>query len=133
MRVYENGIYRDETEEERAEREGTVVVGTPTIEDRLSTLEKQLISTTVIKSINLPAANWTGDTNLFSQEVTIDGITANSKIDLQPTPEQFLELQTANITLMVSNNNGTATAYAMNFKPANDYEMQVLITEVTSI
>ena len=84
-------------------------------------------------SITLPAANWTGSNNLFSQEVTIDGITANSKIDLQPTPEQFLELQEANITLMVSNNNGTATAYAMNFKPTNDYEMQVLITEVTSI
>lgn len=84
-------------------------------------------------SITLLTANWTGSNNLFSQEVTIDGITANSKIDLQPTPEQFLELQEGNITLMVSNNNGTATAYAMNFKPTNDYEMQVLITEVTSI
>lgn len=84
-------------------------------------------------TINLPFANWTGDVSPFSQTVSISGITSTSKIDLQPTPEQLSELQNDEITLMVSNNNGVATAYAMNFKPTKDYAIQALIMETTTV
>lgn len=83
-------------------------------------------------TITLLAADWVGDIAPYSQVITIDGITANSKIDLQPTALQLAELQDAEITLMIVNDNSVTTAYAINNKPIKDYEMQVLITEVSS-
>lgn len=81
-------------------------------------------------TINLLASNWTGINSPYSQVVTVNGVTENSKIDLQPTPTQLIELQNDDIALMISNENGTVTAYALNYKPISDYTMQVLITEV---
>ena len=83
--------------------------------------------------ISLLAANWTGDASPYTQVVTIDGITSTSKIDIQPTPTQLVELQDEEITLLIANDGGVATAYAINYKPTTDYEMQVLITEVETI
>ena len=83
-------------------------------------------------TISLLSENWAGTNSPFNQTVSITGITSNSKIDLQPTPEQIVELQDADIILMISNNNSIATAYAFGTKPTKDYEMQVLITEVQS-
>lgn len=84
-------------------------------------------------TIALPAANWTGDTNPWSQVVTVNGVTENSKVDLQPTAVQIVELQNNEITLMLQNDNGVVTAWAIGNKPAQDYTMQVLITEVVRV
>lgn len=83
-------------------------------------------------TVNLFADDWVGVNSPFSQMVTINGITANSRIDLQPTLEQLIDLQDEKITLMISNDNGVVTAYALNYKPTADYEMQVSITEITT-
>ena len=83
-------------------------------------------------TINLFATDWIGTVNSYSQTVTMNGVTTNSKIDLLPTPEQLSELQDAEITLMIVNENGVITAYSINNKPTKDYEMQALITEVAS-
>ena len=83
-------------------------------------------------TVSLLSESWVGANSPFSQTVVINGITSSSKIDLQPTFIQLLELQDAEITLMITNDNGIATAYAMNNKPTKDYEMQVLITEASS-
>ena len=85
-----------------------------------------------LTTVSLLSESWVGANSPFSQTVVINGITSSSKIDLQPTFIQLLELQDAEITLMITNDNGIATAYAMNNKPTKDYEMQVLITEVSS-
>lgn len=82
------------------------------------------------RTIFLPAANWTGNDALYSQTVTIDGITANSRIDLQPTPEQLRSLLTSEITMVAENDGGVVTVYAIGDIPTVDYTMQVLITEV---
>lgn len=84
-------------------------------------------------TINLFADDWVGTNSPFSQIVAVSGVTSNSKIDILPTPEQLAELQDADVTLMIVNDNGVATAYAMNNKPTKDYEMQVLITETVSV
>ena len=60
-------------------------------------------------------------------------LTSTSKIDLQPTAIQIVELQNSDIALMAENNNGTVTVYALGGKPTVDYTMQVLITEVTVV
>ncbi len=80
-------------------------------------------------TITLTVADWVGTASPYSQVVTVDGITAMSKIDIQPTPEQLLELQESAVTLMIVNDNGIATAYAIGFKPTKDYIMKILITE----
>ena len=84
-------------------------------------------------TISLLAANWTGSANPYSQVVTVNGATANSKIDLQPTALQIVELQNSDIALMADNNDGVITVYALGGKPTVDYTMQVLITEVVAV
>jgi hypothetical protein len=83
-----------------------------------------------ITTVTLPAANWTGATNPWSQEVTINGLTATCKIDPQLTALQIVELQNEEITLMFQNDNGVATAWAIGNKPTEDYTLQILLTEV---
>ena len=84
------------------------------------------------KTISLPSNSWTGASAPFSQIVTIDGVTANSKVDLQPSIEQLISLQNENVSLVVANNNGVVTVYALNYKPSVDFNMQTLISEVIS-
>ena len=84
-------------------------------------------------TITLPAANWIGSSNPYSQVVTVNGATVNSKIDLQPTALQVIALQNSDIALMADNDDGVITVYALGGKPTADYTMQALITEVVAV
>lgn len=84
-------------------------------------------------TITLFASKWIGDSNPYSQEITVNNITENSKLDLQPTATQIVELQDKEITLMLQNNNGTVTAWAIGNKPTDDYTISLLIQEVLVI
>ena len=86
-----------------------------------------------LTSITMPAANWSGAKNPYSQVVSCNGVNVNSKLDLQPTPLQIVALQDAEISLMLTNTNGTVTAWAIGDKPTVDFTMDVLITEVTVV
>ena len=83
-----------------------------------------------IKSITLMASGWTGSGNIWSQVVSISGVDANSKIDLYPTPQQLVELQSYGIALVAVNENATVTVYSINNKPTSNYTIQALITEI---
>lgn len=82
------------------------------------------------KEITLLSSGWAGTGTTYSQTVTVSGITANSKIDLQPSPEQLRELLIAEISLVVANENGTVTVFAIGAAPTSDYTMQIIVTEV---
>lgn len=84
-------------------------------------------------TVTLLAENWTGSTSPWSQAVTINGVTANSKVDLQPTVIQLTELQSLNVVFMAENDDGVITIYAMNNKPTSDYTIQVIITETEEV
>ena len=86
-----------------------------------------------LTSITMPAASWSGTSNPYSQVVVCNGVNVNSKLDLQPTPAQIVELQDAEISLMLTNNQGTVTAWSIGGKPTKDYTIDVLITEVTIV
>lgn len=86
-----------------------------------------------VTNISMPAANWVGSANPWSQVVTINGVTANSKVDLQPAAAQIVEMQDNDIALMAENNDGVVTVYAIGSKPAVDYTIQALITEVVAV
>lgn len=86
-----------------------------------------------VTSITMLASNWNDDGDIWSQVVTCNGVSANSKLDLQPTPAQLVELQDSEISLMATNNNGVVTIYAIGDKPTSDTTMQILITEVAVV
>lgn len=86
-----------------------------------------------LATVTLPASAWTGSANPYSQVVTVSGVTANSKIDLQPTAQQIVDLQDQEIAITAENNGGTVTFYAIGGKPTSSYTMQVLLTEVAFV
>ena len=71
----------------------------------------------------------------YTQDITeqLTGmVTSNSKIDLQPTPEQLYSFQEKDVTFTTVNEGGTVRVCAIGEMPTNDYEIQITITEVIS-
>lgn len=100
----------------------------------ITTLEdlKNLLSYAPAKvtSVTLPASAWTGSDNLYSQVVSIDGVTKYSKVDLLPSVEQLAIFHNKDVAFVTENEDGVVTVYAIGDKPLLDYTMQVQITEV---
>lgn len=80
--------------------------------------------------VTLTASNWTGSDSLYSQVVTIAGVTAYSKVDLLPSVEQLAIFHNKDVAFVTENDNGVVTVYAIGDKPTQNYTMQVQITEV---
>lgn len=93
-------------------------------------IEAVLAQTNKIASVTLYADKWEGEASPYSQVVTIQGVTSNSKIDLNPTTEQLNIFHSKDLAFVVGNNNGIITVYCIGQKPANDYTMQATISEV---
>lgn len=88
----------------------------------------------VVKATISFPSTWTDSTyGYFTATPTVTGytVTANSKIDLEPSAAGILNLQYSGTTAMfVENNNGVLTAYAVNNAPGSAMTMQCTITEV---
>lgn len=82
--------------------------------------------------VTLPASGWSGENHLFSQVVTIYGVTSNTQVDLTPSVEQLAIFYEKDITFVTENEGGVVTVYAIGQKPQNDYTIQVTMTEVTA-
>ena len=87
-------------------------------------------STAKIGYVTLLAEAWNGEDNLYSQIVTVEGVTENSQVDLTPSAEQLSAFHSKDLTFVTKNKNGVVTVYAIGQKPLNDYTIQVTITEV---
>ena len=83
-------------------------------------------------TVTLPVASWTGDASPYSQTVTISGVTANSRIDIDPDTTVMNGAMEGGYGLVFGNNAGTITAYAVGDKPTAAITVQVSITEVTA-
>jgi len=87
-----------------------------------------------VGSITL-SASWTGSASPYTQTVTVTGatVTTSSKVDLQPTAAQIASLISDGVTgLVIENNSGTLTAYAVGAAPASAMTVQCTVTEVTA-
>lgn len=84
-----------------------------------------------LTDVTLLASAWTGDEQLYSQVVEIDGITPRSKVDLQPSVEQLAIFHNKDIAFSTENDNGVVTVFVIGDKPTNDYTIQATIMEVT--
>lgn len=82
--------------------------------------------------VSLLANAWSGEGNLYSQIVTMDGVTENSQVDLTPDVEQLAVFYEKDLTFVTENDGGVVTVYAIGQKPLNDYTIQVTITEVST-
>jgi hypothetical protein len=91
---------------------------------------EKLTNAPKISEVTLLASAWQGSGNLHYQLVNIEGTTENSQVDLTPSVEQLLIFYEKDIAFVTENENGIITVYAIGQKPANDYTIQVTITEV---
>lgn len=64
------------------------------------------------------------------KEITNGIVTVNSKIDLQPSPEQLAIFYTKDVSFTVVNEDGVVIVYAIGMRPEQDYTIQCTITEV---
>ena len=85
---------------------------------------------TKLTNITLRASAWVGSDSLYSQVVSLNGITEYSKVDLLPSVEQLAIFHNKDVTFTTDNEDGVVTAYAIGDKPTQDYTIQASITEV---
>ena len=83
-----------------------------------------------LTSVTLLASSWTGSNSLYSQVVSIPGVTEYSKVDLLPSVEQLAIFHNKDVAFVTENEGGVITVYAIGDKPLLDYTMQAQITEV---
>lgn len=74
--------------------------------------------------------SWNGN-GPYTQTVTIPNITSQTKIDLQPSASVLEQLMEDGVTaLLIENNGGVLTAYALGAKPSQALTIQYTRTEV---
>jgi hypothetical protein len=80
-------------------------------------------------TINAPVADWKGGESPYSMAVAVDGVSVNSKIDVQISGEQMVLLADQRIVFTVENSSGEITLYAYGDKPKADLILQATVTE----
>ena len=82
-------------------------------------------------TVFLPAADWKGAAWEFQMQITVENISKRSRIDLYPSAENLTALRKMGCGLVIKNEDGTVTAYALGSRPAEDITIQAAIAEVT--
>ena len=93
-------------------------------------IDSQIVPETKVTSISLLASKWVGSGSLYSQVVTIDGVTENSQVNLTPSVEQLSIFYDKDLTFSTENDGGVVTVYVIGQKPQNNYTIQADIVEV---
>ena len=86
-------------------------------------------NTPKIKNVTLDVNFWEGD-GPYTQALTVTGVTANSKIDLQADSSVIKNIVNGEFSLTIKNDNGVISAYAVGKKPTITLTLQLIITEV---
>lgn len=78
----------------------------------------------------IPANAWKGAESPYSQAVTVNAVSVNSIVNLQPNADQIVMLCTSGIALATENDNGNVTIHAFGNKPETDMLIQATVKEV---
>ena len=84
-------------------------------------------------SVTIYANKWTqASDNRWYQvgDVSNATITANSKVDLQPSSEQLCIFHKKDLAFVTENENGVVSVFCVGQVPTNDYKIQATVTEV---
>jgi len=84
-----------------------------------------------LAELTLPEADWKGAVSPFSQEVSLEGISIRSKVDLLPSYDQLETFRSKELAFTTENADGVLTVYAIGDRPNADLTFQAAITEVT--
>lgn len=84
-----------------------------------------------LSHVELSALDWKGAVSPYSQEVTVEGVSVNSQVDLIATAEQLEEMQNTVTQFVAENDGGTVTVYAIGDKPTEDLAFLCVLTEVS--
>ena len=87
-------------------------------------------SAVLLRQISLPAAGWKGAVSPFFQQVEMEDIATNSKVDLLPTYDQLETFRQKELAFTTENNSGILTVYAIGQCPDGDLTMMASVTEV---
>lgn len=82
-----------------------------------------------LTQLTLYADRWKGAVSPYSQTLSPEGISVNSRVDLLPDAQQ---LQQLHCLLTAENDGGTVTVYAVGEKPAGDLTLTAALTEVVA-
>lgn len=82
-------------------------------------------------TITVLTDNWTAsaDGTYYTQELVVPNATQNSRINLDPSPTQLIQIMKEEITMFVGNDNGKIAAYAYNGYPSTNMTIKIRITE----
>ena len=94
-------------------------------------INNRLDTAVIVTDVVLPAAKWVGSGNLYSQVVSLNGVTERSQVNLTPSVEQLVVFYQKDITFVTENYGGVITVYVIGQKPQNDYTIQADIMEVS--
>ena len=89
-----------------------------------------IVIPTRVVTVELPSSAWVGDASPYSQVVSIDGVTTNSLVDLQPSVDQLEVFHNKDLAFTTENEDGVVTVFAIGDRPQNDYTIQATVTEV---
>ena len=85
-----------------------------------------------IATITLDVNSWSGSSAPYYQTVSIDTVTAATKVELNPNVSQILSLQNDDIALMAENDGtGVIKIYSFGGKPSSTMTMQCTLMEVS--
>lgn len=90
----------------------------------------KVVNTVPADSVTLLASAWEGKGEVYSQVVEVPGVTASTKVDLQPTAEQLAEFHYKVLSFVAENDDGVITVYSIGDKPEGDHTIQITKTEV---
>ena len=87
-----------------------------------------------VATITLAADSWSGSSAPYSQVVEIATVTSATKVELNPSVQQLLSLQSDDIALMAENDGtGVVTVYSFGGKPSSTMTMQCTLVEVSYV
>ena len=89
-----------------------------------------VVSPTPVASVKVLASAWVGNSSPYSQVVALEGVTPDTKVDIQLSDEQLAVFHNKDLAFTTSNKNGVVTVYAIGQKPVHDYTFQVTLAEV---
>ncbi len=98
--------------------------------DEVAKIVTEGMASARIGEVTIYADSWVGNASPYSQVVFVSGATENSQVDLTPSVEQLAIFYEKDLAFVTENDGGIVTVYAIGQKPANDYTIQVTITEV---
>ena len=101
-------------------------------EIRQAAYETYLRTVPRIVNITLQASSWVGEEDPYSQVVSIEGVTENTKVDLQPSADQLAIFHDKDLAFVTENDGGVVTVFAIGDKPTQDYTIQATLKEVQS-